>query len=88
MTSFINQEIEINSFVFTNKKDFKSVPKSITVGDQRYSFVDSGLRYLVRQGQHLVKLFDLTDGQSTFRLKNEDDEWILVSIKQEGVWYA
>jgi len=81
MTTFINQEVEINSFVFTNKKDFNSVPKTITIDDRRYSFVDSGLRYLVRRGQHLVNLFDMTDGQSTFRLKNEDNQWTLVSIK-------
>ena len=88
MTTTINREVEINAFTFTNKNDFRSIPKIITVDDQRYSFVDSGLRYLVRQGQHLVRLFDMTDGQSTFRLKNEDDQWTLVSIKQEGVWYA
>ncbi|MGZ6004694.1 MAG: hypothetical protein ACXWLH_00925 [Candidatus Saccharimonadales bacterium] len=81
MTQTINREVEINAFTFTNKNDFRSIPKTITVDDQRYSFVDSGLRYLVRQGQHLIRLFDLTDGQSTFRLKNEDDQWTLVSIK-------
>lgn len=83
MTTTINREIEINAFTFTNKGNFRSVPKTITVGDQRYSFVDSGLRYLVRQGQHLVRLFDMTDGQKTFRLKNEDDQWTLVSIKTQ-----
>ena len=87
MTSVINKEIEINSYVFA-KKDFKGVPRTITVGDHSYSFVDSGLRYLVKRGQHLVNLFDMTDGQSTFRLRNEDNRWTLVSIKQDGVWYA
>ncbi len=80
----MNKEIEINSYVFTNKNEFKSVPKTITVDDRQYSFIDSGLRYLVKHGQHLVRLFDMTDGQSTFRLKNEDNQWTLVSIKEGG----
>ena len=62
MTQTINQEVEINAFTFTNKNDFRSIPRTITVDDHRYSFVDSGLRYLIRQGQHLIRLFDLTDG--------------------------
>ncbi|HSX52778.1 MAG TPA: hypothetical protein VLF90_00180 [Patescibacteria group bacterium] len=77
----VNKEIEINAFTFTNKQEFKSIPRTITVDDQRYSFIDSGLRYLVQQGQHLIRLFDMTDGQSVYRLKNEDDQWTLVSIK-------
>lgn len=81
MTKMINREIEINAVTFTNKKGFQSIPQIITVDNQRYSFVDSGLRYLVRQGHHLIRLFDMTDGKSTFRLRNEDDQWTLVSIK-------
>lgn len=81
MTTTINKEVEINAFTFTNKQAFKSIPKTITVDDQRYSFIDSGLRYLVQQGQHLIRLFDMTDGQNTYRLKNENDQWTLISIK-------
>jgi len=81
MTTTINKEVEINAFTFTNKNDFRSIPRTITVDDQRYSFIDTGLRYLVQQGQHLIRLFDMTDGQNTYRLKNEDDSWTLVNIK-------
>lgn len=77
----INKEVEINSFSFTNKQAFRSVPRSITVDDHQYSFVDLGLRYLIQKGEHLIRLFDMTDGQSVYRLKNEDDHWTLVSIK-------
>jgi len=81
MNSFASKEVEINSFTFINKQTFKSVPKTITVEDQRYSFVDSGLRYLVKQGQELVRLFDMSDGQNIYRLKNADNHWTLVNIK-------
>lgn len=77
----LNKQIEITSFTFTNKQGFKSIPRAIAVDNQNYSFIDSGIRYLVRQGEHLVRLFDMTDGQNVYRLRNEDDNWILVSIK-------
>ncbi len=77
----MNKEIEINSYVFVNKHGLSPIPKTITVEDQRYSFVDAGLRYLIKRGQHLISLFDMTDGQSVYRLRKENDQWTLVSIK-------
>ncbi len=77
----LNKDIEITSFVFTNKQSFKSIPRSIAVDDRQYSFVDSGLRYLIQKGEHLVRLFDMTDGHNIYRLRNEDNRWTLVSIK-------
>ncbi|HLC91875.1 MAG TPA: hypothetical protein VJC09_02380 [Candidatus Saccharimonadales bacterium] len=77
----MNKEIEINAFTFINKQGFKTIPRAITVDDHRYSFIDLGLRYLIQKGEHLTRLFDMTDGQSVYRLKNEDDHWTLVSIK-------
>jgi len=81
MNSFTSKEVEINAFTFINKQTYKSVPKIITVEDQRYSFVDSGLRYLVQQGQDLIRLFDMSDGQNIYRLKNADNQWTLINIK-------
>jgi hypothetical protein len=81
MTKSINREVEINAFTFSTKKGFQSIPQIITVDNHRYSFVDSGLRYIVQQGHHLIRLFDMTDGKSTFRIRNENDQWTLVSIK-------
>lgn len=77
----MNAEIEINAVRFVNKRGIRSVPRAITVDDQRYSFVDAGLQYLVQTGQHLVKLFDLNDGQRQFRLRQEDNHWTLINIK-------
>jgi hypothetical protein len=79
MKSFFNQEVEVNAFYFTNKKGLKSYPRSITVEHQQYSFSDMVMQYVVRQGQHLVRLFDMTDGINTYRLRNEDGRWILIS---------
>lgn len=75
------QDIEINAFTFINKNGFRGVPQIITVENQRYSFIDSGLQYLIKKGQHLVRLFDMTDGKQLFRLRCEDNQWTLVNIK-------
>ena len=77
----MTNNVEINAVRFVNKKGIKSVPRTITVEDRRYSFIDSGLQYLIQQGQHLIRLFDMTDGNQTFRLRQENNNWTLVGIK-------
>lgn len=80
-TLSINKEVEINAFSFVNRHGLSGVPRVITVEDQQYSFVDNGIRYLVQKGQELSRLFDMTDGQRTFRLRQDADHWTLLSIK-------
>jgi hypothetical protein len=80
MTKFINQEVEVNAFYFAQGKNFKSFPRQITLGNQRYLFKD-GLQMLVHKGQDMIRLFDMTDGQATYRLRNEGSQWILVAMK-------
>ncbi|GAC1391833.1 MAG: hypothetical protein NVSMB46_05790 [Candidatus Saccharimonadales bacterium] len=80
-TNTVNKEIEVNSFYFTNHHNLKSFPKKITYENHQYSFIDSGLQYLVKKGQHIIRLFDMTDGTFTYRLKNEDNQWTLVNIR-------
>ena len=80
MTKFINQEIEVNAFYFAQGKNFKSFPRQITYGNQRYWFKD-GLQMLVQKGQDVVRLFDMTDGQTSYKLRNEGSQWILVAMK-------
>ena len=77
----MNQEIEINAYRFVNRKGVTGVPRTITVENQRYSFIDTGLQYLIQKGQHLIRLFDMTDGQQVFRLRLEDGQWTLVNVK-------
>ena len=81
MTS-VNQAVNVNAFYFLNGHGLglKSFPREIEVGEARYTFND-GLQYLVRRGQHVVKLFDMTDGSTTYRLRLEDDNWTLVGTR-------
>ncbi len=75
------KDIEVNAYTFINRQGVRGIPRTITVANQRYSFIDSGLSYLIKKGQHLIRLFDMTDGQQVYRLRLEDDHWTLVGIK-------
>ena len=76
----INQIVNVNAFYFQNGRDFRSFPKQIEFGTTRFTFED-GLQYLVRKGQHVIRLFDMTDGHTTYRLRLEDDIWTLVGTR-------
>lgn len=78
--TMINSIVNVNSFYFQKGRDFKSFPRQIEFGTTRCTFKD-GFRYLVKNGERVVQLFDMTDGQTTYRLRNEDDEWMLVGTR-------
>jgi hypothetical protein len=76
----IDQNVEVNSFYFTTGRSFKSFPARITLGDQEYSF-RSGLQMLVRRGEQVVRLFNMTDGLTNYRLRQENDIWTLIGYE-------
>lgn len=80
-----NTEIEITSVYFRNRPDdqrLASYPKRMVYEGREYTFLESGMRYLVRRGQALIKLFDVSDGQHLYRLRlDPDNRWTLVNMK-------
>lgn len=79
----VNKEVEVNAFYFAQGKNFKSFPKVITLDNHRYTFRD-GLQMLVRKGQEAIRFFDMTDGNATYHLRQENGQWILVGMKPLG----
>ena len=65
-------------------KDFEPVPKRIEFEGRTISFVDEGLRFCIKRGSEITRLFDLTDGESLFRLRQEAAtmSWNLQSISR------
>jgi hypothetical protein len=80
--TMINETVDVNAFYFTGtgKKDLNTYPRQIQFGNQEYTF-KNGLRRLVHRGQRIFELFDMTDGQTTFRLARLNDEWRLIATK-------
>lgn len=79
--SFINQTVDVNAFYFaTSFGQLKTFPRSLELNNKKLTFSD-GLQYLVRRGQHVVRLFDMDDGQQTYRLRLENNIWTLIGTK-------
>ena len=76
----INEIVNVNSFYFQNGREFRSYPRQIEFGNTRFTFQD-GLQYVIRQGSSAFKLFDMTDGKTTFRLRQDGDTWTLIRTR-------
>ena len=79
----INREVAVTAVYFQNSKELKSFPRRIEFEGREYTFRD-GLRYLVQKGQQLIQIFDMTDGQTNYRLRFDpkDQLWTLVSLAE------
>jgi hypothetical protein len=77
--SYINQTVNVNAFYFAGTQR-KMFPRSIELDNTRYTFQD-GLQYLVRSGQRAFRLFEMSDGNRTYRIKAEDGEWTLIGTR-------
>jgi hypothetical protein len=76
----INQIVNVSAFYFQNGRGLRSFPRQIEFGNTRCTFQD-GLQYSIHNGEHLVKLYDMTDGRTNYRLRLEDDTWTLVGTR-------
>ncbi len=84
----IDATIEITALGFRNKKDqrqLESYPKRMVWGDREYNFVDMSMQYLVQRGKQFIKLFDVTDGKTLYRIRLEEDRWTLVGTSSVGL---
>jgi hypothetical protein len=76
----INQTVNVSAFYFQNSQGLRSFPRQIEWGNMRYTFKD-GLQYNVGKGPRAVKLFDMSDGETTYRLRLQDDTWTLIGTR-------
>ncbi len=85
ISNFDQPEIQITSVYFRNnpsRQRFESYPKRMVYEGREYTFLESGMRYLIQKGQRLVKLFDVSDGETQYRLRlDEANHWTLVGMK-------
>lgn len=85
--TFINQEVNVTSVYFRStspKRHLKGFPKRMEYQGRQYTFIESGLRYLVQKGQQLFEIFDMTDGTRDYRLRfdREQRSWTLVGVRE------
>ncbi len=82
----INEEVNVTSVYFRPGRHLKGFPKRMEYGGREYTFVESGLRYLVQKGQQLFEIFDMTDGDRDYRLKFDQSGqiWTLVGVRENS----
>ncbi|HKR82007.1 MAG TPA: hypothetical protein VJR27_03325 [Candidatus Saccharimonadales bacterium] len=81
----VNKEVSITSMYFRNgRRSLRSYPKRMELEGQEYTFIESGLHFVVKKGQQLFELFDMTDGTNEYRLKHDATEntWTLVGMNE------
>ena len=80
---YLNQPIDVTSFYFSPGPRTRSFPKRIEIEGRQLDFLESGLRCLVRKGQGIVQIFNMSDGRDLYRLSFEPDQgnWTLLSKK-------
>jgi hypothetical protein len=85
ISTFDQQDVQITAVYFRRqqgKQRLESYPRRMVYGGREYTFIEDGLRYLVQKGQELVSLFDMSDGQTQYRLRQDgQNHWSLVDMK-------
>jgi hypothetical protein len=86
----VNKEVNVTSLYFRparrDERHIKGYPKRMEYEGREYTFVESGLRYLLKKGQQLFEVFDMTDGERDYRLKFDPNEhiWTLIGVKESN----
>ena len=79
----LNKAVNVVAFYFKNTgQRLKCFPKRMEYDGRRVEFTETGLIHPTRQGQRLVHVFDMTDGNADYRLEFDAEklDWKLVSI--------
>lgn len=76
----IDQTISVNAFYFANGLTTRTFPKRIEWENSDYTFTD-GMQYLIKKGKEVIRLFDMSDGSTIFRIKQEGNIWTLISTR-------
>ncbi len=86
----INKEVSVTALYFRNNGQMKSFPKRMEYNGREYTFLESGLRFLVQKGQQAAQIFDMTDGSINYRLQFSDHDqlWTLVDVTESPRAFA
>lgn len=76
----INKRVIVTSLGF--RKNLAAYPRRIEFRGVTYSFIDAGLRCLIRNNDKSSEIITLSDGEKSFRMRREfpGSVWTLLSI--------
>lgn len=78
MTRTINESVNVTGYYFAKGRTF---PSRVQYGNHELYFEQSGLRCLVKKGQEIIEIFNMSDGRDQYRLMFEPSvrNWTLLS---------
>lgn len=81
----INEGVNITAWYFRNRRQLSTFPKRMEWGGQSYTFSE-GLQYCIQKAGNVTRIFDMTDGSNSYRLKCAPGEnnWTLVAITEHA----
>lgn len=76
----VNEQVSVTAMGF--KKNLAAYPRQMEYRGSLYTFIDAGIRCLVRSGGRVVEIITVSDGASHYRLRsdNHGGNWTLLSI--------
>lgn len=80
-TTTINSPVSVTAMGFG--RNMQAYPRRIEYNGTTYSFVDTGLRTVVRTGGRIAQVLTMSDGLRDFSLRSDDrgGSWTLLSIQ-------
>ena len=80
MTQVLNQEVDVTAYYFAGGKT-RGFPKRVQYNGNELTFAENGLRCLVKKGQDLIEIFNMSDGRKQYRLRFEPNDrcWTLLT---------
>ena len=76
----LNEKVNITGWVFRNNRGLSTYPSRMEYQGATYTFSD-GLQYLIKKGEQVKRIFDMTDGAKDYRLMcDNENSWTLVAI--------
>lgn len=81
--TIINKDVNIVAYYFrSNARRLRCFPKRMEYDGKRVDFTETGLVHPTKQGQRMIHVFDMTDGNADYRLEfdAQDLSWKLIAI--------
>ncbi len=78
------KEVNVTAFYFAQGSTQKSFPRRIEDENGRQlNFLENGLRVIVKKGQELTEIFNMSDGQNLYRLSFNpgNNSWLLLGSR-------
>ena len=81
--TLINKDVNIVAYYFKNSaRRLRCFPKRMEYEGRQINFTETGLVHPTKQGQRMIHVFDMTDGNADYRLEfdAQDLSWKLIAI--------